>query len=147
MPKVQLQALDRYSFETEIAVRTTDLNYGGHLGNDRLLSLIHEARVAFLASFGFSELDCGGISLIMADTAVVYLGEAFAGDVLKFEVAAGERARCGFRLFYRVTRISGNTGSGEKSPIALVENGMVGFDYRERSIRPLPVEVAEMCAP
>ena len=57
MPRIKLKPLNYYSFQTEITVRVTDLNYGGHLGNDKLLSLIHEARVAFLACFGFSEMD------------------------------------------------------------------------------------------
>ena len=132
MPRIKLKPLDQYSFQTEITVRVTDLNYGGHLGNDRLLSLVHEARVAFLANFGFSEMDFGGVSLIMADTAVVYQGEAYAGDVLMFEVAAGEPTGKGFRLFYRITR------EQDKTTIALVENGMVCFDYATRKIQSLP---------
>ena len=139
MPRVQLKPLDHYPFFTDITVRTTDLNYGGHLGNDTLLSLIHEARAAFLASHGFSELDCGGASLILADAVLVYQGEAFAGDILRFEVAAGEPSRCGFRLFYRVTRPADGT------VIALVENGMVCFDYETRKIQPLPEVVRAIC--
>ena len=57
MPRLKLVPRDDYPFTCDITVRTTDLNYGGHLGNDRLLSLVHEARVAFLASFELSELD------------------------------------------------------------------------------------------
>jgi acyl-CoA thioester hydrolase len=132
MPRIKLKPVENYPFSTEIKVRITDLNYGGHLGNDSLLSMVHEARVAFLASFGFSEKDCGGVSLIIADTAVVYQGEAFAGDMLRFEVAAGEPTRCGFRLFFRVTRPK------DDEPIALVENGMVCFDYQARSTISLP---------
>lgn len=139
MPRIRLKPLDNYPFHTDITVRTTDLNYGGHLGNDRLLSLIHEARVAFLASHGFSELDCGGVSLILADGAIAYKGEAFAGDLLRFEVAAGEPTRCGFRLFYRVIRPSDN------EIIALVENGMVCFDYDQRKRRSLPNKVQSIC--
>ena len=104
MPRVKLEARSAYSFAVEMTVRTTDLNYGGHLGNDRLLSLVHEARVAFLADHGWTELDCAGTSLILGDTAVVYRAEAFAGEALRFEVAAGESSRSGFRLFYRITR-------------------------------------------
>jgi len=132
MLRIQLKPLSHYPFSTEITVRTTDLNYGGHLGNDKLLSLIHEARVAFLAHHGFSELDCGGVSLILGDAVLMYQGEAFAGDILRFEVAAGEPTRCGFRLFYRVTRPADNAA------IALVENGMACFDYKLRKIQPLP---------
>ena len=136
MPRLQLGPLAEYRFSTLIAVRTTDVNYGGHLGNDTLLSLIHEARVAFLASLGLSETDCGGVPLIMGDTAVVYRGEAFAGDQLLFEVSAGEIARTGFRLFFRVTR------PADSADIALVENGMITFDYESRRIRPLPATAA-----
>ncbi len=139
MARVQLQPQAEYLFQTVIEVRTTDLNYGGHLGNDRLLALVHEARVAFLAQHHWSEMDCGGTSLIMGDTAIVYQGEAFAGDKLLFEVTLGEPGRCGFRLYYRVTR------PADSKPIALVENGMVCFDYESRRITRLPDAVKALC--
>ena len=139
MPRVKLKPRDAYPFQIDIAVRTTDLNYGGHLGNDRLLSLVHEARVAFLESHGFSEIDCGGVSLILADAVINYQAEAFAGDILRFEVAAGEPARSGFRLFYRVTRKT------DGAPVALIENGMVCFNYETRKTAPLPQTVRELC--
>ena len=140
MPRVLLEPRTRYAFSVDLTVRTTDLNYGGHLGNDRLLSLVHEARVAFLAAHGWTELDCGGAALILGDAAVVYRAEAFAGDVLRFEVAACEPGRAGFRLAYRVTR------PADGALVALVENGMVTFDYEARRIRPLPPAVAAVCA-
>lgn len=139
MPRVQLEPLPDYPFRMEITVRTTDLNYGGHLGNDRLLSLVHEARVAFLAKYSWTEMDCAGVGLIMGDTAIVYQGEGFAGDTLLFEVAAAEPSRCGFRLCNRVTRTS------DGAAIALVENGMVCFDYDQRRITHLPAAVREVC--
>ena len=139
MPRVKLIERPDYRFAVEILVRTTDLNYGGHLGNDRLLSLVHEARVAFLADHGWSELDCTGVSLILGDTAVVYRAEAFAGDVLRFEVDAGEASRSGLRLFYRITR------SGDDRLIALVENGMACFDYQASKIVTLPEEIRAIC--
>jgi len=137
MPRIRLQPRDAYPFSCEIQVRTADLNYGGHLGNDTLLSLVQEARVAFLASHGLEELAFGGASLIMGDTAVVYRAEAFAGDRLRFEVAAGEASATGFRLFTRVTR------PADGAVIALVENGMVCFDYRARRAVPVPPAVRE----
>ena len=76
MPRIKLKPRASYPFNCEISVRTTDLNYGGHLGNDRMLALIHEARVAFLNSHGLSEMDCGGVSLIMGDAVIVYQGES-----------------------------------------------------------------------
>lgn len=139
MPRIRLKPLDRYPFSTKISVRITDLNYGGHLGNDSLLTLVHEARVDFLSSFGFSELDCGGVSLTMGDAAIIYQGEAYAGDELNIEVAAGEPSKSGFRLFYRLIRAS----DGQK--IALAETGMVCFDYKVKKIVSLPRLVANIC--
>jgi acyl-CoA thioesterase FadM len=139
MPRVRLKPLDHYPFSIKIFVRVTDLNYGGHLGNDSLLSLVHEARMTFLSSHGFSELDCGGVSLTMGDAVVVYQGEAYAGDELNIEVAAGEPSKSGFRFFYRLTRSS----DGQK--IALAETGMVCFDYKAKKIIPLPKVVADIC--
>lgn len=139
MPRAKLKPLAAYPFFVDIVVRTTDLNYGGHLGNDRLLSLVHEARVAFLASHGWSEVDCGGVALILGDAVLVYKAEVFAGDILRFDVAAGEPGALGFRLFFRVAR------PADGALVALVENGMVCYDYRSRQTRPLPDAVRSVC--
>jgi len=136
MPRIRLKPLARYGFAFDIRVRVTDLNYGGHLGNDRLLSLLHESRAAFLSSHGMTEQDCAGVSLTMGDAVIQYQAEAFAGEILRIEVAAAEPAGCGFRLFYRVTRPS------DGAVVALAETGMAAFDYTERRIRPLPDGVA-----
>ena len=138
MPRVQLEPLAAYPFATELTVRTTDLNYGGHLGNDRLLALVHEARVAFLATRGWTELDCAGVSLILGDAALVYQAEAFAGDVLRCEVALTEPTRAGFRLAYRLTRPADGVA------VALVETGLVCYDYAQGRITKLPAAVGAL---
>lgn len=140
MPRMKLSPCSSYPFRFSITVRTTDLNYGGHLGNDRMLALIHEARTAFLASHDMTELECAGVSLIMGDAAVVYKSEAFAGDGLEIEVAAGEPGRSGFRLFYRVTRPS------DRRLVALAETGMVCFDYKNQKIARLPEDLRSICS-
>jgi len=138
MPRVQLEPLATYAFATEITVRTTDLNYGGHLGNDRLLALVHEARVAFLATHGWTELDCAGVSLILGDAALVYQAEAFAGDMLRCDVALTEPTRAGFRLAYRLTRPTDGVA------VALVETGLVCYDYAQGRIAKLPAAVGAL---
>ncbi len=113
-------------------LRIADINYGGHLGNDRVLSLAHEARAQMLAQYGFSEMDCGGHSLIMAEAEIAFRAEAFYGETLEITVFAGDASAKGFSLYYRMRR------SGEESVIvAEVRTGMVAFDYRERKVVPL----------
>ena len=139
MPRLQLTPRSAYPFCTGLQVRITDLNYGGHLGNDRLLALLHEARVAWLAGHGWSEQDCAGTGLIMTDAAVQYRGEAFAGDHLLIEVAVGEAARTGFRFYYRITR------RGDDALIAVAETGVACFDYQRRRVVPLPEAIQRLC--
>lgn len=139
MGRIKLKSFNIYPFTTTIPVRITDVNYGGHLGNDTLLSLIHEARVSFLKEHRFTEKDCAGVALIMGDAVVVYQGEAFSGDLLRFEVRAGEPTGNGFRLFYRVTRPVDNKN------IALVETGMVCYDYDSKKLCRLPEAVRTIC--
>ena len=102
MARLRLSLPMTFPFATELAVRITDINYGGHLGNDALLSLLHEARLQFLKHHGFTEADVDGCGMIMADAALVYHKEMFYGDTLCIEVAVTEieRARCDF--VYRV---------------------------------------------
>ena len=128
MARVKIEVPERFQFTTEIDVRVDDINYGGHLGNDALLSLLQEARVRMLAQHGMSELDVGGAGLIMADAAVVYRSEAFHGDRLRINVAVVEMADAGCEFVYVVT----NAASGKE--VARAKTGMVFFDYARRKI-------------
>jgi acyl-CoA thioesterase FadM len=112
-----------YPFRTELTVRITDINYGGHLGNSNVLALIHEARVRFLKSFGYSEIDVEGFGTIMLDSVVIYKAQAFAGDVLQIEVAAGDFSRLGCDIFYRITKKEGG------AEVVLAKTGVAVFDY------------------
>ena len=46
MQRVKVELPANFNFSCIIPIRITDLNYGGHVGNDAVLSLIHEARIA-----------------------------------------------------------------------------------------------------
>jgi len=123
MTRIKLEMPPVYSFRTELTVRITDINYGGHLGNSNVLELIHEARVRFLKSFGYSEINVEGYGTIMLDSVIVYKAQAFAGDVLQIDVAAGDFSRIGCDIFYRIT----NKESGAE--VALAKTGIAVFDY------------------
>jgi acyl-CoA thioesterase FadM len=85
MSRVKVDLPDKFIFITEIPVRITDINYGGHLGNDSVLSIVHEARLQFLSNMSFSEKDVDGKGIIMVDAAVQYISEGFYGDILKID--------------------------------------------------------------
>jgi len=139
MARVKIPLPKSFPFATEIPVRVTDINYGGHLGNDRVLALIHEARVQFLQSMGFSELDIGGVGTIMVDAVLVYKSEAFQGDTLRIEVATGEFLKFGFDLFYRVT----NKATGRE--VARAKTGLAYFDYGRHKLTRAPQPFLDKC--
>ena len=52
MPRLKIIFPDQVLFTAELCVRVDDINYGGHLSNDAVLRLAHEARLLWLDSFG-----------------------------------------------------------------------------------------------
>ncbi len=140
MARLTLDLPARFPFSTELDVAVGHINYGGHLGNDALLTLVHEARVRFLRHLGYTENDVEGVGLLMVDALVIYCAEVFYGDRLTFHVAVGEVSRTGCDIFYRVT--SGR--SGEEA--ARAKTGVVFFDYGARKVVRVPAGFAAVAA-
>ncbi len=140
MARVKIALPAAFRFATTLPVRITDLNYGGHLGNDALLSILHEARVQFLAALGQQEVDAATqLGFIMADVAVEYKAEAFYGDALRIEVGVNDLSKYGFDIVYQVKNQAGKE-------VARAKTGMLAFDYNTRKLRALPAELAEAAA-
>jgi acyl-CoA thioesterase FadM len=132
MPRVQLDLPKKFVFFTNIPLRVSDINYGGHLGHDSVLTLTHEARVRFLAKHGFTEMDVYGAGLIISDAIIVYKSEAFWGEVVKIQIGISEFNKYGFDLIYKITE------KKTKREIARVKTGMVFFDYKKRTVARVP---------
>src|SRR5258707_15523702 len=137
MPRIKLTLPEHFSFSTEIPVRITDLNYGGHVGNDSVLSLIHELRVQFLRHHGYQELDMAGVGLIMADVTIEFRAELFYGETLRGSIAAAEFSRVGFDLFYKLEKFTNEKWVA----VSFARTGMVCYDYKLKKITPVPKEV------
>ncbi|AMR28055.1 esterase [Hymenobacter psoromatis] len=136
MPRVKVSLPASFGFAVTIPVRITDLNYGAHLGNDALLSLLHEARVQFLAHLGAAEFDpASQLGFILVDVAIEYKAEAFYGDVLTIELAANDPNKYGFDIVYHVKNQTGKE-------IARAKTGMLCFNYNTRKLRSLPSPLA-----
>jgi len=141
MAKVHVAQPERFKYETDLAVRITDLNYGKHLSNDNLLAFLHEARMRFLQHYGMHESNVGGTSLIMVDAAIIYRAEAFAGDVLRIFVAVADPGYARIDLVYRVVR------RGDDVVIALAKTGCVFLDPETRRVVRAPDELAKLAIP
>ena len=132
MARLKLNMPEKYLFSTTIDIRITDINYGNHLGNDSLLSIIHEARMRFLASLGYSEMDIEGAGTMMADVAIIYKSQAFYGDTLRIEVGIGDISRKSCDFYYRITKESDKI-------VALSKTAIVFFDFVSQK----PVRIPE----
>jgi len=137
MERIKTNLPANFKFSTVLKIRITDLNYGGHVGNDSFLTLIHEARQQFLNSFGYSELKLENTSLIMLDAAVEFKRELNYGDEIKISVAAAGFDKYGFDIFYKIEIID------EQKPILAgkAKTGMLCYDYDSRKLMHVPEKI------
>lgn len=139
MARTKIQLPANFHFTAIVPIRITDINYGGHTGNDSILSILHEARMQFLRAYGYEETNVGGVGLIMSDVVIDFKNESFYGDTLTIQVTATNFERFNFDIFYKV-----ETKRGEKTlPVANAKTGMVCFNYDARKIALIPEGVAE----
>lgn len=116
-------------FTMKYKVSISDINYGGHMGNDRSLLLFHEARIAYLKSLGYSERNIGdGIGIIMKNAQVDYLAEVFHGDELLVKLTLGEQKGLLFNLDYEVSRES------DEKIVFTGRTGILAFNYSNRKV-------------
>jgi len=139
MERVKVFLPEKFAFSTTIKIRITDLNYGGHVGNDAFLSLIHEARQQFLMHHGCTELNFFGVGLIMADAAIEFKKELSYSDEVIISVAADGFTKYGFDLLYKMEVVT-----NEQTLIAgKAKTGMLCFDYTNKKLALLPAEAVK----
>jgi len=134
MSRIHLDLPEKFIFRTEIPVRVSDLNYGGHVGNDSVLTIMQEARTLFYRHLGFeSEVKLEGtVGQIIADAAIVYKSESFLGDVLVIDIAVADINKYGFNLYYKLTN------KATHKDVAHGKTGIVCFDYAKRKVASVP---------
>lgn len=135
MSRTRIELPSTFDFSTTIPVRITDINYGGHVGNDSILGLIHEARVLFLKYHGYTEMQFEGPGLIMRDVTIEFKAEIFYGDSLTAQVKAGNFSRAGFDVFYKLMIAS--------KVVAVARTCMICFDYSTKKVVSLPPAARE----
>jgi len=138
MAIVELDLPEAFTFSTELSVRISEINYGNHVGNDRMVSLLHEARLRFLQSHGLNEFNISGVGLIVTDLVVKFKSEAFVGDLLKIEVGVTDFNKYGCDFIYRVTNAE------DERTVTLAKTGVVFFDYDERKVTAVPKAFAAL---
>ena len=151
MARVQVELPGNFSFTTEIPVRISDINYGGHVGNDTVLTLVHEARVRFLNKAGYGELAIEGFGIIISDAAIEYKSELFYGDTVIISIKALNFSKHGFELFYKMEKISQSVRLDDAAGqgnilVAKIKTGVLCYDYSKKKIVTIPENVVKKIA-
>ena len=114
-------------------VRVSDINYGGHMGNDRALAVFHDARINFLKHFGYSELNIGeNVGVILKEADVKYFAEVFLHDELIVGVKIDKVEGIRWNLNYTATRVSDNKVVFSGNTL------MISFNYETKKVSPIP---------
>lgn len=137
MARIKIDLPQQFSFSTSIPVRITDVNYGGHVGNDTILSIIHEARVQFLKWHGYEELNLEGVGLIMSEVAIEFKSELFYGEIITASVTTHDFTGVAFDIYYKLAKKTTN----QDIVVAIAKTRMVCYDYSKKKIVPVPTEV------
>ena len=137
MPRIKIDLPERFVFSTELAIYINHINYGNHLDNSALLSLVSEARVRFFKALGYTELNVEGLGIIVADAALQYLSEAFHGETLLVEMTANDFNKYGCDLVWRMSE----QASGRE--VARGKHGIMFFDYAIRKPALVPAPFVE----
>ena len=132
MARIDIPLPEKFLFATEIPLYIGHINYGGHLDNALLLTLVSEARVRFFKSLGYTELDVEGVGIVVVDAALQYKSEAFHGETMVLEMTPADLNKYGCDLMWRMS----DRDSGRE--VARGKTGIVFFDYGPRKVTRVP---------
>jgi acyl-CoA thioester hydrolase len=132
MPRIEIDFPERVCFVQHAQIRIGDLSASGHLGADRLVSIIDDASASFFKSHGIERGTRRPVGVIYADLQVSYRSQAFHGDDITVEIAAGDVSAKGLELFFRVTR--SQTGR----VVAMAKIDILFYNYQTRRLIEVP---------
>lgn len=119
-------------FNFKYTIKNEDINYGGHVGNERALLFFQMARMSFFESLGLSEMNLGeGAGVIQKNGFVEYNKQLFLDDHIIIKITEIEFSKTSFNIKYEIYN-----DKNEK-----VINGstlLVCFDYSTHRIKKIP---------
>ena len=142
MARIKLEIPEKVIDTFRIPIRIADINYGNHVGNDAFVSIIHEARMQWLAQYGYTELKIEGTGLIMSDLVFEFKNESFYGDMVEVKLGVNEISRAGFALYYQLFA-KRNT---ENILLANAKTGMICYDYDSKKVVSIPEKLRTILA-
>jgi len=122
--------MDPIQFSISLTVRVSDLNYGNHVGHQNFFLYFQEARIAYLAQFGYSELDIEGHGMIVGEANCKYKQELFLNDRIRIACGIKEIKSKLFVMQYRITKDRATCAEGFTKNLC--------YDYQAKKVVRLP---------
>lgn len=122
--------MNEFKFSIPLLVRVSDLNYGNHVGYQNFLSYFQEARIAYLAQFGYSERNIEGYGMIVAEANCKYKQELFLNDSIRVGCRVKEIKSKLFVMQYRILKADLTCAEGFTKNLC--------YDYQANKIVRLP---------
>lgn len=141
MTRIKLTFPEKSIFTYKSTISVNQINYGGHLGNDSVLTIFQDARIAFFLSNKLAENNIGeNLGIIQNDAAVQYLSEGHLHEQIITEVAILPTSKIGFDVYYKITAID----SGKV--ISIGKTGMITYSYTNKKIASTPDSFLKLIA-
>ena len=133
MSRIKINFPEKSIFQYKSIVGVGMVNYGAHLGNDAVLTIFHDARIAFFHKHGLTEVNLsGGLGIIQSDAAVQYLSEGLLHDKITTSLAFEITSNKSFDIYYKIEC------ENKIKPIAIGKTGMVMFNYSTKKMSQIP---------
>ena len=132
MTRLHVAVPEEFLFRMERTVGLSDINYAKHLDSVSMVKILHEARLQFLASLGFTEANVYGLGLVVTDLSVDYIAESFANDRLTIDVGVSKFTRHGFDIGIKVSN------EALEAVVCNGNFGLVFFDFDKHHLARVP---------
>jgi acyl-CoA thioester hydrolase len=133
--KVIVRGTNVYQYKGQL--RVSDMNYGNHLGNDKVLSLFHECRLSWMKTINYDELNFYGKALIQHDALINYKSEGLYGDLFNIKLYIDDIDSKSFDFYYQIINITSD------QDMAIGKTGMTFYDYDLQKITDAPIPFIE----
>lgn len=113
-------------------IKDEDINYGGHVGNERALLFFQMARINFFESMCLTELDLGeGAGVIQKNGFIEYNKQLFLNDIISINITDIEFSKSSFNIKYEIY-------NEENFKVINGSTLLVCYDYKANKVRKIP---------
>ncbi len=134
MNKLNIEDFENEKYRYQTFVRVGDLNYGNHLAHDKLITIIHDARVCFFKEHQLSEINLENtFTILLSSLTINYLAQGFLGDIITVRIFINEIKKTSFKMNYKV--------SNQNFIIALCSTTLVCYNDIDRRLDKIPAKL------